>query len=322
MKFHLRGGEFSLADIAKGRPLALIHGGAAAVDNQATGSSPGIHPSHEAFPRVEAELARAGTDSIRPSAFLATLLSEASEAEKYVLNALRLLEEEPSFNAGRGAALQSDGVPRVSASFMESERLNFSALMNAEGILCPSELAFFLQKERYTVLDHRGAESLANRLGIAREDLVTPARRAAWERQERGKTGTVGSVALDHLGKIAAGTSTGGLGHEVVGRVGDTPTVAGNYASTRAAVSCTGIGEQILDLSFASRTVIRVEDGLSLADAFARGLGEAAARGYKFAAIAVAYHPNSRRAEWAAGATTSRFLWSAATPKGWERTDL
>lgn len=88
------------------------------------------------------------------------------------------------------------------------------------------------------------------------------------------RTGTIGVVALDKQGHLAAGTSTGGKGFERTGRVSDSAMPAGNYATTKAAVSCTGIGEDIIDECLAARIVVRVTDGLALQAAFERSFAE------------------------------------------------
>ncbi|MFM7615817.1 MAG: isoaspartyl peptidase/L-asparaginase, partial [Synechococcales cyanobacterium] len=106
------------------------------------------------------------------------------------------------------------------------------------------------------------------------------------EPMEQGR-GTIGVVALDTQGKIAAGTSTGGKGFERIGRVSDSATPAGNYANGNAGVSCTGIGEDIIDECLAAKIVIRVTDGLSLVEAMEKSMAEAHQRGRDLGAIAL-----------------------------------
>jgi L-asparaginase len=101
---------------------------------------------------------------------------------------------------------------------------------------------------------------------VAEKELVVP---------EKAGVGTIGVVVLDGQGGLAAGTSTGGKGFERIGRVSDSAMPAGNYATKFAGISCTGIGEDIIDECLAARIVVRVTDGLSLADAFARSFAEA-----------------------------------------------
>ncbi|MGC1394262.1 MAG: isoaspartyl peptidase/L-asparaginase, partial [Coleofasciculaceae cyanobacterium] len=99
--------------------------------------------------------------------------------------------------------------------------------------------------------------------------------------------GTIGVVVLDTQGCLAAGTSTGGKGFERIGRVSDCAMPAGNYATTKAAVSCTGIGEDIIDECLAARVVVRVTDGLSLGEAMQRSFTEASRNGRDFGAISI-----------------------------------
>ncbi|MFM7478761.1 MAG: isoaspartyl peptidase/L-asparaginase, partial [Microcystis aeruginosa] len=91
--------------------------------------------------------------------------------------------------------------------------------------------------------------------------------------------GTIGVVALDQQGDIAAGTSTGGKGLERIGRVSDSAMPAGNYANPWAGVSCTGVGEDIIDECLAAKVVIRVTDGFSLAAAVEKSMHESQTNG-------------------------------------------
>lgn len=244
-----------------------------------------------------------------------------SDAEMVAITASRALEENPLFNAGIGAALQGDGIARVSAAYMDSTRSVFSSVANIAACVRPSELACFLQTERFTCLDGMGAESLARNLGVPQTDLVTKDRHNRWLKlraesagsggalRADGK-GTIGCVALDAHGNLCALTSTGGVGNETPGRLGDTPTVAGNYCSPIVAVSCTGFGEQILACAFAARLATRVEDGLPLADAMRKGIAEAHAREFGLAAIAVALDPARKTATWCTGTTEGYFIWA------------
>jgi len=113
---------------------------------------------------------------------------------------------------------------------------------------------------------------------VAETELVKPA--------EAGR-GTIGVVALDTHGCLVAGTSTGGKGFERIGRVSDCAMPAGNYATKKAAVSCTGIGEDIIDECLAARIVVRVTDGLSLVESMKRSFTEARENQRDFGAIAI-----------------------------------
>ena len=108
-----------------------------------------------------------------------------------------------------------------------------------------------------------------------------------YEKKCNGLHGTVGIVALDNKGRIVAGTSTGGIGNEIPGRVSDSPTVAGTYASSKAGVSCTGIGEQITQQAVAAKIVTRVEDGMSLYKAVSKTIMESDNFNYSFGLISL-----------------------------------
>ncbi|MEA5572252.1 isoaspartyl peptidase/L-asparaginase, partial [Calothrix sp. UHCC 0171] len=101
------------------------------------------------------------------------------------------------------------------------------------------------------------------------------------------RRGTIGVVALDTYGNLVAGTSTGGKGFERIGRVSDSAMPAGNYATQYAGVSCTGIGEDIIDECLAAKIVVRVTDGMSLQEAMQRSFAEAQTNKRDLGAIAL-----------------------------------
>ena len=213
------------------------------------------------------------------------LLAEGARAG--VLAAIRALEDDPLFNAGRGSKLQADGQIRMSAALMDGAGSHFSGAVNVQGLRHPIDLAAALAEQPNTVLAGAMATEYARNHGHPLRDPFTPERVAEHERRERGGHGTVGAVAVDRDGRLFAGTSTGGLGGEIPGRVSDSPTVAGTYASGLAGVSCTGRGEQITHHATAARVVVRVEDGATLDDAVSRTIAEADARGFDFGMIAL-----------------------------------
>jgi L-asparaginase len=227
------------------------------------------------------------------------------------------LENHPLFNAGLGAALQGDGKPRLSAALMESTQELFSGVVNCEGVLNPSLLALWNQSQKFRVLDGNGAALLCRKLGVPWQDPTTLERFDRFVQNRREElnlkseaslgTGTVGAVTCDSQGRLCALTSTGGVGNETVGRIGDTPTVAGTYCTQSVAVSCTGYGEQILNMAFATRLALRTEACGSLDEAFAQCLKEADAKGYGLAAIAL--FKNGKKLNWAAGTTEDFFIW-------------
>ena len=218
------------------------------------------------------------------------LLLGGKSATDAVLHGCRLLEDEPRFNAGTGSVLQSDGQLRMSASLMDGVRQSFSGAINVSRLKNPIDLAEFLQTQSDRVLSDYGAAELLRELQIPPYNPLTDLRLKEWleerkdnfqkkmagvlaESEEAGR-GTIGVVALDRDGKLAAGTSTGGKGFERIGRVSDSAMPAGNYATRKAGVSCTGIGEDIIDECLAAKIVVRVTDGLSLVEAMTRSLAE------------------------------------------------
>lgn len=318
MSVVLRHGKSTLDSFGSLGCLALIHGGAGPADPKGQ-QAKAARDAMETVGRALCEM---------PLPVLIDALERRSltRAERFALAGCNLLEAHPRFNAGYGSALQSDGTPRVSASFMESTRQKFSAVINGTEVLHPSELAAYLQEERFCVLDNQGVDRLVRQLGIPRADLVTHLRFERWLQLRReslpgeppvadGK-GTVGCVCVDAAGNLAAGTSTGGVGNETVGRVGDTPTVAGNFCTREVAISCTGYGEQILDTAFAARVGVRVSDGLSLREAMEKSFAEAAERGFEFAAIAVGVNRESGVVEWVNGTTEAYFVWALLSDDG------
>lgn len=251
-------------------------------------------------------------ESLRRILSLAWGVLENSGAREGVLHAVRLLEEDPLFNAGFGSRLQSDGVARMSAAIMDGAAGRFSGVINVEAVRHPIDVAAVLGGERYTVLAGEHATRYARALGMPEFDPVTPHRLAEYRRRAAGDTGTVGAAALDREGRIWAATSTGGVGFETPGRVSDTPTVAGTYADATCGVSCTGVGEHIVDHAAAARVTVRVADGMDLASAVRRTLQEADARRLAYGLIAV-----DAQGRTCAGSSESvTTLWAARDAEG------
>lgn len=271
------------------QPKLILHGGASSLEGK--GGLESVRQSlHQIAEKTYAVLAGGG-----------------SSVDAVVLGC-RLLEDEPRFNAGTGSVLQSDGQIRMSASLMEGSSQVFSGVINVSRVQNPIALAQFLQAESDRVLSDYGAADLARELQIPLYDPLTEFRLLEWVGEwktdfqnknpmarliaadpaaEAKNKGTIGVVALDRQGKIAAGTSTGGKGLERIGRVSDSATPAGNYASSLAGVSCTGVGEDITSECLAARIVVRVTDGLTLADAMAKSIRESQRNGRDLAAIAL-----------------------------------
>lgn len=182
-----------------------------------------------------------------------------------VVYAVSLLEDDELFNAGIGSMIQSDGKIRMSASLMDGVSKKMSGVINLEDTKNPIQVAMVLQNEQDRILAGEGAINYARKHGFKEFSTEIPLRRQEYEAKLKSLgTGTVGCVALDKNGHIAAATSTGGKGFELVGRVSDSATVAGNYANDDCGVSLTGVGEDIVSGAMAAKIVTRVTDGMSL----------------------------------------------------------
>lgn len=268
-------------------PILLLHGGA--------GSRP--EPSVQQ-PRQEMLIAI--------GAEIFAELNRGLPAVAAVALAVEKLEDCSLFNAGRGAVRQRDGLARLSASLMDGARQKFSGVILATHILHPSRLAAYLQNREESVVGPLGAQLIARELGIPPQLPLTS---AAIERRDKtlpdqARSGTVGAVALDLAGKLAAATSTGGGCANFPERVSDSATVAGNYASRYAAISCTGIGEQIVDDGLAVRLETRVRDGQNLISASHQTLQEAMANRRRYGWIGIDSVGN-----WVVCCTTEAIAW-------------
>lgn len=185
-------------------------------------------------------------------------LVEGGTALDSVEAAVRLLEDHPRFNAGHGSVLTTSGTVETDASIMEGDRLENGAVAAVSGVRNPITLARrILEDGRHSFLVGPGALARARELGVPLCDpaeLVTEHQR---RRLAALQAGTVGAVALDRRGTIAAATSTGGTPGKPPGRVGDTALIGcGTYAeSTLGGVSCTGDGEAIIRVALARRAL-------------------------------------------------------------------
>lgn len=194
-----------------------------------------------------------------------------------VAYAVSLLEDDPLYNAGIGSQIQSDGVIRMSAAIMNGNTQKLSGVINIENVQNPIFVAKDLINEDDRVLGGNGAKIYATENGFENFSTEIPQRRKEYEAKlANGGKGTVGCVAIDHEGKLAVATSTGGKGFEIPGRISDSATVAGNYANAFCAVSCTGVGEDIVSNATAAKIVTRVTDGMNLEQAFSKTFDELA----------------------------------------------
>jgi L-asparaginase len=270
------------------QPKLIIHGGASSLED------------------------KGGLESVRDSLHgiikdIYTLLDNGASAVEAVTKGCMLLEDEPRFNAGTGSVVQSDGQVRMSAALMDGHRQRLSGVINVSRVQNPITLAQFLQSQDDRILSEIGAADLARELQIPLYDPLTDYRIQEWMEERKGnfnrkmarlfadsqaRRGTIGVVALDQQGYIAAGTTTGGKGLERIGRVSDSAMPAGNYANQFAGVSCTGVGEDIIDECLAAKVVIRVTDGFSLSDAVNKSMEESKANGRDLGMISLDHRGN------------------------------
>ncbi len=176
-----------------------------------------------------------------------------------------VLENSPLFNAGKGAVLTNDGIAELDASIMEGVSLKAGAIAGVRDVKNPIRVArAIMEKSEHVMLSGTGASQFAKEKGYEIVDnnyFITEPRlkslqqlqKKERENTQNDKHGTVGCVALDSYGNIAAGTSTGGMMNKRYGRIGDSPIIgAGTYANnTTGALSCTGHGEYYIRLGFA-----------------------------------------------------------------------
>jgi beta-aspartyl-peptidase (threonine type) len=194
-------------------------------------------------------------------------LARGGSALDAVVAAIMIMEDNPLFNAGRGAVFTAEGTNSLDASIMDGATLQAGAIAGVMRVKNPIQLArLVMEQSPHVMLSGAGAEEFAVLQGI---ELVDPSyfyTESRWrslervreeERLERGDTtsalhtdekfGTVGVVALDRDGNIAAGTSTGGMTNKRWGRIGDSPIIgAGTYANDQCGISATGWGEYFI----------------------------------------------------------------------------
>jgi beta-aspartyl-peptidase (threonine type) len=207
------------------------------------------------------------------------LLTRGGSALDAVELAVRILEDDPTYNSGTGACLTAAGDVELDASIMDGSSLRCGAVAVVKDVKNPVLLARrVMERTQHVLLAGPGASAFARSIGMPAHEnalLVTPRQRERWQALRRdssgdtGPKGTVGAVARDAQGHVAAATSTGGMVMKHPGRVGDTPIIGcGTYADDRlAAVSCTGHGERIIQLTLARHTADLVGRGQSAADA-------------------------------------------------------
>lgn len=221
------------------------------------------------------EVKTAKQNSLKNIAHKAFEYLKSNSAFDTVAYAVSLLEDDDLYNAGIGSQIQSDGVIRMSAAIMDGETQKLSGVINIQEVKNPVFVAKELMKEDDRVLGGSGAKNYATEHGFENFSTEIPQRRKEYEAKlENGGKGTVGCVAIDKDGKLAVATSTGGKGFEIPGRISDSATVAGNYANSFCAVSCTGVGEDIVSNATATKIVTRVTDGMTIEEAFTKTFDE------------------------------------------------
>ena len=193
------------------------------------------------------------------------LLESGLSAVDAVEAAVKELEDSHLFNAGKGSVFTSEGKHEMDASIMDGKTLNAGAVSLVSGIKNPISLARdVMEKSEHVFLAAKGAMQFAEKLKYHLEDedyFYDEFRFQQWQEirgtgsfkldhsvKKDSKFGTVGAVACDNSGNLAAATSTGGMTNKQFGRVGDSPMIgAGNYANNKTcAVSCTGSGEYFI----------------------------------------------------------------------------
>jgi beta-aspartyl-peptidase (threonine type) len=238
----------------------VIHGGAGAMTPQ---SIP---------PERQAEYNAALTEALMAGH---AVLARGGTSLDAVEAAINVMEDNPLFNAGRGAVITAEGRNELDAAIMDGATLNAGAVAGLHHVRNPIDLArAVMERSPHVMMIGDGAETFARQQGLQMVDesyFMTPNRRQQWERMrmqdsiradsvrragqgagysvpDERKWGTVGAVALDRHGNLAAGTSTGGMMMKRFGRVGDVPIIgAGTYANNRScAVSATGHGEYFI----------------------------------------------------------------------------
>lgn len=235
-----------------------------------------IHGGFFSESSTNQETKKAKQDALAEIATLSYEYLKANTAIKTVAYAVSLLENNVLFNAGLGSQIQSDGKVRLSASIMDGNTQKFAGVINIQDVQHPVQVAEQLLKQEDSVLSGDGAVNFARKSGHAYFNPVTAQRQAEFEQKlnQQNNLGTVGCVALDAAGNLAAATSTGGKGFEIPCRVSDSATVAGNFANKNAGISCTGVGEDIVSVALSASIVTRVTDGFTLKEACDKSFAE------------------------------------------------
>jgi len=260
-------------------PLLAIHGGAGG-DGPWKGMTP-LDPGRVSC--MEKVLSTVGK-----------MLSDGMNSLEAVTIAVEMLEDEPLFNAGKGSVLDEKGNITMDASIMRGSDQAAGSAVNVSRVRHPIRVAnALLQRGWPVMLNGEAADNFGIQEGVEEvnsEFLITDLRKGQWEKWRNSRSrvgstdeddsvldhdlegrvetefsdepqgmGTVGAVALDTTGSLAAATSTGGMTGKPLGRIGDTPIIgAGTWADERIAISCTGVGEAYIRTCAAHELAIRM----------------------------------------------------------------
>ncbi|XP_069091850.1 isoaspartyl peptidase/L-asparaginase-like isoform X1 [Pleurodeles waltl] len=289
----------------KSKPVLVVHGGAWAI------------------PDYLAEDSILGVKIAAKHGY--SLLERGVNAVKAVEAAVRILEDNPVFDAGHGAVLNADGEVELDAIIMDGKTLAAGAVSSIRNISNPVSFACsVLEQSPHIMLTGGGANLYADKLGFSQvptDELVTDNARREWKQYQRYKQAvgslfsksmvhdTVGAVAIDQEGNLACATSTGGITNKMVGRVGDSPIIgSGGYADNLAgAVSTTGHGESIMKVTLARRIILDMENGTMPAEAADAALSYMKNRVHGHGGVIAI----NKSGDWTAKFTTQRMAWAA-----------
>lgn len=215
----------------------------------------------------------------------AAVLERGGSAVDAVCAAVVVLEDDPAFNAGRGGVANSGGTVELDAAVMDGADRRAGAVAAITRVKNPILAALAVMDDgRHVLLAGAGADRFAEDAGVA------PAEPGWFDvSSDPGSSGTVGAVAVDAAGHVAAATSTGGRGGQMPGRLGDSPIIgAGTYANdATCAVSGTGHGEAFMRAVFAHSVHAAMRAGASLSDACDLALADVAALGGAGGCVAI-----------------------------------
>uniref|UniRef100_A0A803K7P8 Isoaspartyl peptidase/L-asparaginase n=1 Tax=Xenopus tropicalis TaxID=8364 RepID=A0A803K7P8_XENTR len=289
----------------KMEPVIVIHGGAWAI------------PDHLA------ECSKTGVKNAAKCGY--SVLVNGGNSMQAVESAVRILEDDRSFDAGHGAVLNANGDVELDALIMDGKNLAAGTVSCIKNISNPVTYArLVLEKTSHSMLTGKGADAYAEKLNIARvsrDELVTEYAIQEWEQYHKYKQSvtnlfntekahdTVGAVAIDSEGNVSCATSTGGITNKMVGRVGDSPILGcGGYADNHTgAVSTTGHGESIMKVTLARLVLFYMEQGDTPKAAADQALEYMLHRVHGRGGLVAV----SKNGQWAARFTTKRMAWAS-----------